>query len=147
MTTVSAIANASKGELLCITYEIFLYNIKEALNETEDKRAEYVNKAIDVIKTLAEDLDFEIPITQELFRLYVYVQGVLVQHKVTDENLEHVYEIIDKLYQGFLEIAHSGTEQAAPSMKNTEAIYAGLTYGKSDLNELVIGDKNRGFKA
>lgn len=38
-------------------------------------------------------------------------------------------------------------EQSLPSMKNTEKIYAGLTYGKNDLNEMVMSDKNRGFNA
>lgn len=146
MITVSAIANATKGQLLCITYEIFLYSIKEALKETEDKREEYIFKAIDVIKVLVQDLDFEQPIAHELLRLYIYMQGILLEYKVSDEKLEHVYQVMDVIYKGFLEAEQLG-EQSLPSMKNTEMIYAGLTYGKSDLNEMIVSDKNRGFKA
>lgn len=146
MTTVSAIANASQGELLCITYEIFLESIKEAKQQTKDERSVYINKALHSIKVLTEDLDFEIPLAQELFRLYVYVQGILVQPQVTDEKLEHVYHIIDNIYQGFAEVTQSQIE-GIPSMQNIETVYAGMTYGKNDLNEMVIKDENRGFKA
>jgi len=146
MVTVSAIANASQGELLCITYELFLYNIEEALKIDGEEREEHIYMALEVIKTLVQDLNFEVPITNELFRLYIYVQGILLTYKVTNEKLEHAYKIIEPLYKGFSEIAQKG-EQTSPSMKNIETIYAGLTYGKNDLNEMVIGDSNRGFKA
>lgn len=146
MVTVSAIANASQGELLCITYELFLYNIEQALNEETEKKKEYKDKAVEVLKTLTEDLNFEIPIANELFRLYIYIQGVLIQSGVTNERLEHVYNVMNILYKGFLGAA--GKEgQSEPSMKNAEAIYAGMTYGKNDLHEVVFSDQNRGFKA
>jgi flagellar protein FliS len=146
MTTVSAIANAPRGELLCITYEMFLYNIEDALKTEAEERAECINRALDVIKALAEGLNFEVPIAHELFRLYVYVQGVLLTYKVTNQKLEHAYQVIDTIYKGFLEITESeGT--SAPSMKNIEAVYAGMTYSKSNLNEMVMSDNNRGYKA
>ena len=146
LITVSAIANASQGELLCITYEIFLHHIEQAVKETEESRAEYIYKAIEVIRVLVQDLNFESPMAGELLRLYVYMQGALLEYKVTDEKLEHVYQIMEMIYKGFLEVT-SQEEQSPPSMANAEAIYAGITYGRSDLNEMVISDKNRGFKA
>jgi flagellar protein FliS len=146
MVTVSAIANASQGELLCITYELFLYNIEQALKEETEKKKEYRDKAVEILKTLTEDLNFEAPIANNLFQLYIYIQGVLLRYNVTNENLEHIYKVMNILYKGFLEAAEK-EGQSEPSMKNAETIYAGMTYGKSDLNEVVFSDQNRGFKA
>jgi flagellar protein FliS len=146
MVTVSTIANATQGELLCITYEMFLYNIEEALKTSGESRDEYIMRALDIIRTLAGDLNFEMVIAQDLFKLYIYVQGILITRNVTDEKLEHAYKIIDVIYKGFLQICDK-TLEASPSMKNAEAIYAGMTYSKSDLNEMVIRDNNRGFRA
>ncbi len=146
MVTVSAIANATRGQLLCITYEMFLYHIEEALKKAEEKRDEHLQKAGEIIKTLTEDLDFEVPLSHELFRLYVYIQGVLMESQVSDDKIKHIYQIIDIIYKGFLEVSKE-EEQAPPSIQNAEQIYAGFTYGKGDLNEMRIGDKNRGFKA
>ncbi len=146
LITVSAIANASQGELLCITYEMFLHHIEQAVKEVEENKTECIHKAIEVIKTLVQDLNFELPIAQELLRLYVYMQGVLLEYEVTDEKLEHVHQTMEMIYKGFLEVT-SQEAQSPPSMANAEAIYAGITYGRSDLNEMVISDKNRGFKA
>lgn len=146
MATVSSIANASQGQLLCITYELFLHDLKEAQGAEGENRKEYLSKALEVLKTLTADLNFEVPISQDLFRLYIYVQGILVNCKVTNEELENVYQIMEMLYMGFAEIT-SNEEETAPSMKNIETIYAGITYGKNDLNEMVISDRKRGFKA
>lgn len=101
MITVSAIANATQGQLLCITYEIFLHSIAEALKETGEKREDHIAKAINVIKTLTQDLNFEQPIAHELLRIYIYAQGILLEYKVSDEKLEHVYQVINMIYQGF----------------------------------------------
>jgi flagellar protein FliS len=146
MVTVSAIANASQGELLCITYELFLYNIEQALKEETEKKKVYRDKAVEILKTLTEDLNFEAPIANNLFQLYIYIQGVLLQYDVTNKKLEHIYKVMNILYKGFLEAAEK-EGQSEPSMKNAETIYAGMTYGKSDLNEVVFSDQNRGFKA
>lgn len=146
LITVSTVANASPVQLLCITYEIFLHHMEEAIKGSDEKRQERITQGVEVIKTLVEDLNFESPMAPELFRLYVYIQGVLLGYRVTDEKLEHVYEIMERIYKAFLEIGEQ-QELSSASMKNIETIYAGMTYGKNDLNEIVIGDNNRGFKA
>lgn len=146
MITVSAIANASQGELLCITYEMFLNHIQQALGQSHPHRDQAIEQAVEILKVLVEDLDFTYPLSNELFELYVYMQGVLLNYKVTDEKLKHVYQVMDNLYQAFLEI-NAQQQEGEPSIQNAEKIYAGMTYGKNDLNEMVLGHKNRGFKA
>ena len=146
MITVSNIVNASRGELLCITYELLLERIELAIKSEEAvERKKYLNKAIEIVQILAGYLDFEIELSKELFRIYVYVQGLLINAKENDK-LEEAYKLIDKIYQAYKKITEEEVNKR-PSMQNTEAIYAGLTYGKSSINEMTIGGENRGFKA
>lgn len=146
MVTVSNIVNASRGELLCITYELLLEQIELATkNEEAEKRKNHINKAIEIIQMLVQDLDFEIELSKELFRIYVYVQGLLVNAKKNDK-LEEAYKLINKIYEAYKKIT-AEEESKKPSMQNAEAIYAGFTYGKNSINEVTIGGEDRGFKA
>lgn len=145
MITVSTIANASRGELLCITYEILLENIKAAEGNTGEEREKKLKKSIEIIQMLVGDLNFEFDLSKELFRIYVYVQGLLVNAK-TVEPIEEAYKIISKIYEGFKQ-ATQEEKLSSPCIDNAEVVYAGLTYGPNDLNELSMKQPNRGFKA
>lgn len=146
MITVSNVVNASRGELLCITYELLLEQIELATkNSNEDERKKYTKKAIEIVQVLVGDLDFQYDISKELFRIYVYVQGLLVNAK-NNEVLEEAYKLINKLYEGF-KVVTKEEEGKKPSMENAEKVYAGLTYGKGCMNEVSLGNENRGFKA
>ena len=146
MVTVSSVVNASKGELLCITYELLLEAI-ELGEKSQDvgERKRHIKKAIEIIQMLVGDLNFEYELSKELFRIYVYVQGLLVNAK-KNEQLEEAYRLINKLYEGFKKVAEQ-EEAKKPSMENAEAIYAGFTYGKDSIHEISVGRENRGFKA
>lgn len=144
MITVSNIANASRGELLCITYELLLEQIKMAIKSEGKERKVYVEKGLQIIRMLVGDLDFEVPLSNELFRIYVYVQGVLIQAK-TNQKFEEAYHLISKIYEAFKKITEEEIDKK-PSIQNAEMIYAGLTYGKEDIEETIIQDYNRGFK-
>lgn len=145
MITVSNIANASRGELLCITYELLLEQIEMAIKSEENERKKHLEKGIQIIKMLVGDLDFEIPLSAELFRIYVYVQGILIQAK-TNQKLEEASDLIHKIYEAFKKITSEEINKK-PSMENAEMIYAGLTYGKTEIKETIVQDYNRGFKA
>lgn len=145
MITVSNIANASRGELLCITYEMLLENIKLAEEHTNKEREKYLKKSIDIIQMLVGDLNFEFDLSKELFRIYVYVQGLLIDVRHTESILE-AYKLIDRLYEGFKNIKEQ-EDSIDRSMEHAEVVYAGLTYGPNDLNELTMAQPNRGFKA
>lgn len=146
MVTVSSVVNASKGELLCITYELLLEAIElgEKSQDVEERKR-HIKKAIEIIQMLVGDLNFEYELSKELFRIYVYVQGLLVNAK-KNEQLEEAYRLINKLYEGFKKVAEQ-EEAKKPSMENAEAIYAGFTYGKDSIHEISVGRENRGFKA
>lgn len=144
MITVSNVANASKGQLLCITYELLLEKIDSAKQKEGQARVAEAKKAIDIVQMLVGDLDFNVDIAKELFRIYVYVQGLLVNGKNTDK-LEEAYKLIEKIYLGFKE-ACKNEEANRPSIQNAEMIYAGMTYGKGTLNEVSLENNRRGFE-
>ena len=50
-----------------------------------------------------------------------------------------------KLRESF-EIA-AGQDKSAPLMGNAQKVYAGMTYGRTDLTENFMNDENRGFLA
>lgn len=146
MVTVSNIANASQGELLCITYEMLLEEIQKAMEEqTKDERKKHINQAVKIIKMLASDLDFRYDLANQLFNIYVYVQGLLIKSR-DHVMLEEAYKLINKLYEAYKQITED-EQNKKPIMQNAEAIYAGLTYGKESINEVSLEDFNRGYKA
>ena len=59
---------------------------------------------------------------------------------------ETVREVMGKLKEAFQEVAKQ--DYSAPVMKNTQQVYAGLTYGKGSLNEVLLtgNDSNRGYR-
>lgn len=144
MITVSKIANASRGELLCITYELLLEQIEMAIKSEASERKKHLEKSIQIIKVLVGDLDFEVSLSHDLFRIYVYVQGLLIQAK-TNEKIEEAYGLIHKIYEGYKKITEEEVDKN-PSIENSEVVYAGLTYGKTDIEETIVKDYNRGFK-
>lgn len=150
MITVSNVVNATRGQLLCITYELLLEKIELARQKEGQERKVEAKKAIDIVQMLAGDLDFNVAISRDLFRIYVYVQGLLIQSKDLHK-LEEAYRLIEKIYVGFKEAVKQEEMQqgkaGTPSIQNAEVIYAGMTYGKGNLNEISLGSNNRGFEA
>ncbi len=153
MITVSRIANANRGDLLCITYEFlleqigYLIDIKTDNDQEADTLVKYykhLDKCKQILAMLVRDLDFNQSISGDLFKLYVYVQGVLIKAKTVEE-LEVAQDIINKLYEAFEEAAKE--DESSSVMKNTEEVYAGLTYGPNDINETVTGSTGRGYNA
>lgn len=146
MITVSNVVNASKGELLCITYELFLEQIELAKkSEESEKRKAAIQKSIKILQMLVNDLNFEYEISKELFSIYVYVQGLLINAK-DNQKLDEAYKLIHKIYSAFKQVAQQETTKQ-PVMQNAEVVYAGLTYGKGTINETVMKNEGRGFRA
>lgn len=146
MITVERVASASRGELLCITYELLMESIKkiDLCREVEEKER-YKNKVLEIIKMLIGDLDFNYEIAKPLFHLYIYVQKLIIQGKSNKEYKE-AYELIQKLYSAYQEATLLDSDQT-PVMKNVQSIYAGYTYGLQGVNETSSDYYTRGMKA
>lgn len=142
MITVSQIANANRGELLCRTYELLIETLQQAKDKEEAERKNAVHKALQIIQILVGDLDFSYELASELMRIYIYIQGLLV-YKPTNRKIEEAIHLIDKINKGYKQIASTLEEEGV--MKNVEAIYSGLTYTKQGNRGLSNHDLGRGY--
>lgn len=147
------VAQANRSELVVIIYELFLLAMDEA-QEAFDKGelsegVKYIKRAEGFLQELMGSLDRRYEIAEELMRLYRYVYEQLIFSVIRQKmvNGETVREVMTKLKEAFIQVAKQ--DESGPVMENTQQIYAGLTYGKGSLNEVLLkgNDYNRGYKA
>ena len=144
------ITQANKTQLITILYEMVLLYLDEAQEalRVEDK-AEFksaVRKIRGCMNELTASLNLDYELAQNLLQLYLYVNRELVQASshYEPENLEHVRLVIGGLHKAYEKIEGQGT--SGPVMGNTQAVYAGMTYGRNTLMENVADPaSNRGF--
>lgn len=144
------ITQANKTQLITILYEMVLLYIDEAEealaveNKTEFRSA--IRKIRGCMNELTDSLHFEYELAQNLLQLYLYVNRELVQASshFARENLEHVRLVIGELQKAYQKIEDQ--DRSGPVMGNTQAVYAGLTYGRNTLTENIADPSaNRGF--
>lgn len=144
------ISQSNASGLVVITYDIFFANLKDAKAAYEKKDWESykqsVRQAQRAIIELMDSLNFSYDMAKNLYRIYVYCRDKLAEalYKRSMEELEEAERLMSKLYASFEKVAENDT--AAPIMKNTQQVYAGYTYGRSDVVENCQElDKSRGF--
>lgn len=141
------VTQASKSELIVILYEMILAEIAEAMEayekgdlivfDKELKRAQkYVNELI-------VPLDYHYVISYDLVSLYLYVNKRIVTAiiKRNPISLNSAESVLKKLLVSFEGVSRE--DKSGPMMRNTQQLYAGLTYGKGTLNETYIDPNNR----
>lgn len=146
------VAQANKSELVVIIYELFLLAIEDA-EKSFDKGelsagVKYVKRAQGFLQELMGSLDHRYAIAAELKRLYRYVYEQLIFSALRQKlvNGETVKEVMGKLKDAFVQVAKE--DKSGTVMENTQQVYAGLTYGKGSLNEVLMtgNESNRGFR-
>lgn len=146
------VAQANRGELVVIIYELFLLAIEDAeksFNEGElSAGVKYVKRAQGFLQELMGSLDHRYAIAEELKRLYRYVYEQLIFSALRQElvNGETIKEVMSKLKDAFAQVAKE--DKSGAVMENTQQVYAGLTYGKGSLNEVLMtgNESTRGFR-
>ena len=154
---VQAFANrvtmASRSELIVILYEMILTEIAEAREAYEKNDLEAfdkeLKKAQKYVNELIIPLDYHYQISYDLVSLYLFVNKRIITAiiKRNPVSLDSAETVLNKLLTGFEGV--SKEDKSGPMMRNTQQIYAGLTYGKGTLNETYINpdNRNRGFIA
>lgn len=145
------ITQASKSELIVILYEMILTEIKEAEEAFEREDMEVFDKELKqaqkYLGELMAALDYRYKLAYELANLYQYVNERIITAMIRKkpDSLESAVSVLQKLLTGFEGVSREDT--SGPMMRNTQQLYAGLTYGKGTLNETYIdpNDGNRGF--
>lgn len=147
------VTQASRSELIVIMYEIILKDMeyaKEVFAEgdtaTYEKELAHAGR---FVNELMASLDYSIGISYHLMSLYIFANKQLTAAKVQKqpELLDGVAEIFEKLLAGYRKVSEEDT--SGPVMKNTQQVYAGLTYGRGTLNEMYVNmnESKRGFMA
>ncbi len=145
------ITQANKTQLITILYEMFMIYADEAkeAHEKEDRIGfrEGIRKARGCIHELLASLNFEYELAMNFLQLYLYVNRELARAEVrnTEEPLINAGKVIKGLHESYVRLDEM--DASGPVMENVQTVYAGLTYGKNNLNEnLADQGINRGFR-
>ena len=142
------ISQATRSQLVVITYDIIADYLNEALNDDASSGyKEKLHMAMRGIDQLITGLDMEYEISVQLYQLYNYMKRTLISAQVSGErdSVSRVITMLGKLRTSFLEV--SQLDDSKPLMKNTEKVYSGLTYSRYGANETVQDTlKSRGYK-
>lgn len=144
------ISQSNRSQLVVVIYQIILLYLNEAKQSLENhdfqEFRDSIRKAQPFITELMEALDFKYEISMELMQLYVFVNKSLFQSMIKKDlsKLQGAVNVMEKLKKGFEKVSESDT--SPPVMKNTQQVYAGLTYGKESLTEILEHNGNsRGY--
>ncbi|MDL2301298.1 flagellar protein FliS [Lachnospiraceae bacterium OttesenSCG-928-D06] len=144
------ITQANPTEMVVVLYEMTLCYLEEAKNamETGEWAAYKVmaNKTKACLLELTHSLHLEYEIAANLMQLYQYCLDQLSDAGIynTAEPLEEVYNVLTKLHEAYIQVAKQDNRSTV--MQNSQTVYAGLTYGKTNLTENMADQGgNRGF--
>ncbi len=144
------ISQANPTELVVILYEMLLVYLDEAREalEAEDGREfhEAVRKARGCFNELLASLHYEYEPAPALSQLYLFcIRRLAIGESKKDKvPLGEIEKVISPLKDAYAQIA--GKNNAGPVMGNTQAVYAGLTYGRNTLTENMADQgANRGM--
>ena len=146
------ITQSNKSGLTVVTYEILFVYLADTTDALKEKNWEAykqnIRQAQRCMNELISTLNFSYELSADLYRIYAYCRELLATalYKRSEAELLECEKLMKMLYVGFVEVAES--DDSAPLMRNTEQVYAGYTYGRSDVNESKLGGaSNRGFFA
>lgn len=147
------VAQANRSELVVISYEIILDSIEEAKalytqNDVDGYTAE-LKRVQKVFNELMGSLDYRYEVSRHLMSLYMFANQQIVNASFGKEPvlLNRVIPIVEKLKSAFIQVAKEDASNAV--MMNSQKLYAGLTYGKHALDEVLVNvnESKRGFRA
>jgi len=150
-TFTRRITNGNKSQIIVVLFDMVLVDLDDATeglkNHEQEEYMEALRHANEVLEHLQNALDFKYDILKDLYSLYDYCKRAIAKSMYSgrDEGINEAREVIEPLAEAFREVAEN--DDSAPLMENAQKIAAGLTYGKTDVNEAVDTNDNRGFLA
>ncbi|MBO4997505.1 MAG: flagellar protein FliS [Lachnospira sp.] len=144
------ITGANASGLTVIIYELLEDCFAQADKAYQEGQMETfahtVKKAERYIGELLHGLNYEDIMAKEIAVRYVRAQRTLIAARVEGKQggLAIARGILEELKPLFERLASA--DKSAPIISNTQKVYAGLTYGKTSLNEMAIDPvSNRGY--
>lgn len=144
------IVNAGRSELLIINYEMLLAQLDDAIGATASENKEEFSRSMinarKLLNELSSGLDFKYDIANELMSIYIYVNKKFVDATLSRKakDLIEAQKILSVLLEGWKLTEY---EEEEPIVTNGQKVYAGLTYGRKDVNEMVESNPSRGYRA
>ena len=131
-------------------YSCYTDDAKAALRRGRDEKSlkEYTHalrQASQVLRHLKNALDFKYEIAADLYSLYDFCERSLAKavYSLDVTEIDNTIKIMDEIGSSFREIAKNDSSPAV--MGHTQRVSAGFTYGRTDVNEMISMDRNRGF--
>ncbi len=143
------ISQDNRSSLIVTMYDIMLTYLEEAKAALEAEDVDGFKVALRhadrVLIQLQDSLNFKYSPADTLDALYVYCREelALAMAKQDSIGIGHAQTVLGNLREGFFEAA--AKDKSEPLMHNTEQVYAGITYGKNNLNESFQSEASRGF--
>lgn len=136
------ITQANRTQLVVILYDMILTYLEDAVSaqeidcETEFKKA--MQCARNCIAELRGSLDFAYDLSRNLFAIYAFADRELAHdiHGIKAEHITQIAGMFQKLRDAYNTISREDDSQ--PLMENAQNVYAGLTYGRTDINESML---------
>ncbi|MGN0170966.1 MAG: flagellar protein FliS [Lachnospiraceae bacterium] len=145
------IVNANRSALIVVQYDMIFAYMEDARRDYEEGHWEEVKMDLtrieSIVRHLEDILDHSYEISGQLYRLYRFCQNQLALCRVKKnlDGMENCRKILDNLYIGIQGMEKADTSE--PLMKNSQTVVAGITYGKTSMNEVYMDDEKRGFFA
>lgn len=144
------ITQANSTQLVVILYDMTLTYLKDAADAydigCEEEFKKDMQCARNCISELRNSLNFSYDLSRTLFSIYAFADREIA-NDMSGVKTEHMTEIIQmfaKLREAYHTVSKEDTTQ--PLMENAQDVYAGFTYGRSDVNEsLLYSSAGRGF--
>ena len=145
------ITQANPTELVVILYEMllgYLEDAEEAAGNDMQLFHDAARKARGCLNELMGSLHMEYEPAPALMQLYMYC----IRRLATGEQrrhmgpLEEIRRVVEPLRDAYRQLAAQNS--AGPVMRNSQTVYAGLTYGRNTLTENMADQgTNRGMLA
>ncbi|WP_251206978.1 flagellar export chaperone FliS [Acetatifactor aquisgranensis] len=149
------ITQANSTQLVVILYEMllcYLEDAAEALAEDKETKGEpdsfreAVRKARGCLNELIGSLHMQYEPAPALMQLYLFCirRLALGEQRRDDGILDEVRKVIRPLCDSYRQLAELNSD--GPVMRNSQTVYAGLTYGRNTLTENMADQgTNRGM--
>ncbi len=146
------ISEANKTQMITIIYEMVIYYLDEAIDNIgigkKDDAVRSLANAQNCIDELIHSLNMDYELAQRLFQIYIFSKKELAAAAGT-LSINRIWRVLrnfKNLHEAYSELEKE--DSSGNVMGNTQKVYAGLTYGRSSLNEDVTAmSYNRGLMA
>lgn len=136
------ITQANRTQLVVIVYDMLLTYLDDARKAySVDNMYEFVSdleSARKCISELRSSLNFEYELSKSLFSIYAFADRKLAAGicSFDADSLGMIAGMFQKLRDAYHTISRK--DDSEPLMENIQGVYAGFTYGRTDVNESLV---------